>query len=114
MSFIPQSKTEWLIQVKLAAFALAFFGYALFLMAGWSTGLGVYHKPGLCWVAAAFALLALSVASRRQRWTAFAAVVVAILMAVYGYRENANWKEKLKHMETQKAACILTAEEPVL
>ena len=114
MSFIPQSKTEWRIQIRLVVFVLAFFAYALFLMAGWSTGLGVYHNPGFCWVAVAFALLALTVASKRQRWTALAAVVVAILVGVYGYRENANWKEKLKHLEAQKSACILRAEELVL
>ena len=110
MSFIPQSKAEWRIQMRLAVFVLAFFAYALILMAGWSTGLGVYHNPEFCWVAVGFALLALTVASKRQRWTAVAAVVVAILLGVYGHRENATWKEKLKHVEAQKSAYVLTAE----
>ena len=44
--------------MKLAVFILALFGYLLFLTAGWSTGLGVFHNPGYCWVASAFAVLA--------------------------------------------------------
>jgi hypothetical protein len=111
MRFIPQGRTERHSGIRLTVFVLAFLPYALFLMAGWSTGLGVYHNPGFCWVAASFALLALAAASRRQRWTAVVAVVVAILVGAYGYRENATWKERLKHVETPKTACILASEE---
>jgi hypothetical protein len=113
MSFIPQSRTEWIGQIKLAVFILALFGYALFLMEAWDTGLGVYHNPRFCWIAGAFALLALVVASKPQRRIALAAFAVAIVVGIYGYRENAIWKEKLKHAGAQISACGLAAEEPV-
>jgi len=48
MSFIPQSRSEWIGQTRLAVFILAMLGYLMFLAEGWSTGLGVYHNPKLC------------------------------------------------------------------
>jgi hypothetical protein len=97
--------------MKLAVFVLALFGYLFFLAEGWSTDLGVYHNPRFCWAAGAFALLALVVASRSQRWVALAALVVAIIVGLYGYHENAAWREKLKKVEVQKSACILVTQE---
>jgi hypothetical protein len=111
MSFIPQSRSEWIGQMKLAVFVLALFGYLFFLAEGWSTGLGVYHNPRFCWVAGAFALLAFVVASRVQRWVALAALVVAVIVGLYGYHENAVWWEKLKRLQAQKSACILVTHE---
>jgi hypothetical protein len=111
MSFIPQSRSEWLDQMKLAVFVLALFGYLFFLAEGWSTGLGVYHNPRFCGVAGAFALLALVVASRSQRWVAIAAFVVAVIVGLYGYHENAAWGEKLKKVEAQRSAYILVTQE---
>ncbi len=93
--------------MKLAVFILALFGYLLFLTAGWSTDLGVFHNPGYCWVASAFALLAFVVGSRSQRWAALAALVIAILVGVYGYHDNALWREKIKQMQSRKSACVL-------
>jgi uncharacterized membrane protein len=107
MSFIPQSRAEWIIQMKLAVFILSLFGYLFFLAAGWSTSLGVFHNPGYCWVASAIALLAFVVGSGSQRWAALAALVVAILVGVYGYHDNAVWREKIKQMESRKSACVL-------
>lgn len=109
MSFIPQSRAEWIIQIKLAVFILASFGYLFFLTAGWSTGLGVFHHPGYCWIASAFALLAFVVGSRSQRWGALAAFVVAILVGVYGCHDNAVWGEKIKKVQSRKSACVLAA-----
>ncbi len=105
MSFIPQSRSEWIGQTKLAIFILAMLGFVMFLAEGWSTGLGVCHNPKLCWVAGAFALLALVVGSRTQRWVALAALVLAILVGLYGYRENARWREKLQRVQERKSAC---------
>ena len=113
MSFIPQSKSEWIGQMKLAIFVLALVGYLYFLAEGWSTGLGVYHNPRFCWVAGAFALLALVVASRSQRWVALAALGAAIIVGLYGYHENGAWREKLRKVEAQKSACILVTQEQV-
>jgi hypothetical protein len=107
VSFIAQNRSEWIIQSKLAAFILASFGYLFFLMSGWSTGLGVFHHPGYCWVAGAFAVVALVVGSKPQRWAALAAFVVAILVGVYGYHENAVWREKIKKAESRKSAFVI-------
>ena len=107
MSLIPRIGTEWIDQVKLAVLILAFVGYLFCLMAGWSTGLGVYHNPGYCWVASAFALLALVVGSGSQRWAALAGLVVAVLAGLYGYHDNAVWREKIRQAESRKSACVL-------
>jgi hypothetical protein len=113
MSFIPQCRTEWIQQTKLAVFVLALFGYVLFLMEGLSTGLGVYRDPTYCWIAGAFALLALLVASRSQRWVALAALVAAILVGVYGCYANATWRERLKRVQTPESAYVLSGCEVV-
>lgn len=100
---VLHSKTEWIQQTKLAVFALALFGYVLLLMEGLSTGLGVHRNPTYCWIAAAFALLALVVASRAQRWVALAALLFAILGSVYACHANAMWREKLKRVQRQES-----------
>jgi hypothetical protein len=92
MSFIPQSKTEWIGQLKLPVLILAMFGYLIFLLAGWSTGLGVIHNPSYCWVASAFAI---AVASGSQRWVALMALVVSVFIGAYGYHDNAAWRKRL-------------------
>jgi hypothetical protein len=96
MSFIPHGRTEWIQQARLATFVLAFFGYILLLMEGLSTGLGVYRNPTYCWIAGGFALLALAVASKSQKWIAIAALLIAIVCGVYGHYRNTSWREKLR------------------
>jgi hypothetical protein len=114
MSLMPHSRVEWIQQGKLAVFVLALFGYILFLMEGLSTGLGVYRTPTYCWLAAALAVLAFVFASRPQRWVAVAALVTAILSALYGYHANATWKERLERVQSRESACMHETEKALL
>jgi hypothetical protein len=111
MSFVPQSRGEWILQARLAVFVLSLFAYLFFLSAGWSTSLGVFHNPGYCWFASGCALLAFVVGSRPQKWAALSALVVSIFVGVYGCRDNAAWRERLKQVEQRQSACILVTGE---
>ena len=114
MNFIPQTKADWIQQAKPAVFALALVGYLLFLMEGLSTGLGVYRHPMYCWISAAFAILALVVASGPQRWVAVTALVIAILSSLYGYHANATWKGKLERRQTRESGYVHTTDGSLL
>lgn len=110
MSFVPQNRVEWVSQARLALFVLSLFAYLFFLSAGWSTSLGVFHNPGYCWLASGFAVLAFIAGSRSQKFVALCALAVSIFVGVYGYRDNAAWRERLKQAEQRKSACVFVTE----
>jgi len=114
MRFMPQTKVEWVQQLKLAVLVLALSGYAFFLVEGLSSGLGVYRHPTYCWVATGFAFVTLIVASPPQRWIAILAIVAGVLSAIYGYHENANWRERLKVLNSQTKVYVVTQGEALL
>ncbi|MBP7826835.1 MAG: hypothetical protein KA236_09830 [Verrucomicrobia bacterium] len=77
-------------------------GYAVFLIAGLDTGLGVYRTPAYCLAALACAVLAAACTTKRPRVYWIIAGIAAILCTVYGYRQNQQWRERLERIKAQQ------------
>jgi integral membrane sensor domain MASE1 len=102
MSFIPHSRSEWFSEIKRGLLFLTLLFWLFFLMCGYSTGLGIYHNPRSCWVAAGLAFVALLCTKRTQRWVGILALVLAVAAALYCQKQNARMKERLQRFEAQQ------------
>jgi hypothetical protein len=81
---------------------LSAFGYGMFLIAGVNTGAGVYRTPAFCFAAFACAVVAAACVSNRPRLYWSIAAAAAVVCGVYGYRQNSEWREKLKRAQAQQ------------
>lgn len=85
-----------------ALLIMSSFGYAMFLIAGLDTGLGVYRTPAYCFAALACAGVGAACVSMRARWCWGVAGAAAVVCSLYGYRQNDQWREKLAHIRAQQ------------
>jgi hypothetical protein len=81
--------------MKRALLILSCFGYVMFLLAGTSTGSGVYRTPGFCLAAVACAAVATACVPAKSRWSWSVAGVAALVCSLYGYQQNSKWRAKL-------------------